>query len=420
VTVVAVGLTLRILFALTVAAERPIPGDAQYFREMAATLAAGDGFTKLTDSAETRLPTATHPPVFSVLLGAGEVVGVSEPKGQRVLVSIISAAGIACVGLVGRRLAGDAVGLAAAAIAALHPLWIQPAGMLMSESVYLVVVPTALLLALRTFDTRSAGWALATGAAIGVAALTRSEAVMLVVFLGAPVVLLAADPWRRRALLAAAVIGGALLTLTPWVVRNAVVFDSPVLSTNLGVTLEGSNCDDTYYGGRLGGFEVLCAYAGAGRALRSPPPGEHDVWPEDHVDAALREAAFRYVREERGRVPTVVAARLGRTWGVFAPRNNHDFDVKEGRDPGFQAAGLLVHPFVLGLGAVGAAAAWRRPDRARWVVLAAGPLLVTATSVLVYGSTRIRVAAEPSLAVLAAAGLVATSSWLIGRSGRSA
>jgi hypothetical protein len=414
--VVSVGLTLRILFGLTAAADRPIPGDAQYFREMAATLAAGDGFTKPTDVAQTRVPTATHPPVFSVLLGAGELVGVSEPQDQRILVSIISAAGIASVGLIGRRLAGDAVGLIATAIAAVHPLWVQPAGMLMSESVYLVAVPTALLLALRTVDTPSAVWAVATGAAIGVAALTRSEAVMLVVFLGAPVGLLATGSWRRRALLAAALIGGALLTLTPWVLRNAAAFDSPVLSTNLGVTLVGSNCDSTYYGKHLGRFDVLCAYGGAGAVLKSPPPGEHDVWAEDHYDAALRETALRYVRAERGRVPTVVAARIGRTWGVFAPRHNHEYDVKEGRDPGFQAAGLLLHPLVLGMSAVGVVAVWRRPDRARWAVLAAGPLLVTVTSVAVYGSTRMRVAAEPSLAVLAAAGLAAAWSWLDGRS----
>ncbi len=46
-----------------------------------------------------------------------------------------------------------------------------------------------------------------------------------------------------------------VVVLTPWTVRNWMVFDQPVLiSTNSGSAVAGANCAETYYGDQLGGW----------------------------------------------------------------------------------------------------------------------------------------------------------------------
>ena len=150
------------------------------------------------------------------------------------------------MGLLGRRLAGPPVGLVAAAIAALDPLWVQQSGFVISESIYLIVIPTMLLIALRCID-RPNLWDIAVlGILIGLATLTRSEAVDFVVFLGAPVVVLAVHRWRDRVLFGLVLVAGVGLLVGPWLIRNDLEMGAFILSSNGGDTLSGSYCPPTY------------------------------------------------------------------------------------------------------------------------------------------------------------------------------
>jgi len=121
------------------------------------------------------------------------------------------------------------VGLAAA------PILIRSVDSLMTETLTLFFTTIATLAAVEVFKgRRSLGWALLSGAMIGLAALTRPPFAYLL-----PIVALATFPlvmrnsqrWRGVAVLAAFLLGGVGV-LTPWIVRNAVVLGHPTMTSD--------------------------------------------------------------------------------------------------------------------------------------------------------------------------------------------
>ncbi len=150
------------------------------------------------------------------------------------------------MGLLGRRILGPAAGLAAACFAALGPLWIQPSGKVLSESVYLVLVPIVLLASLRCIDRPTYGRFAVVGLTIGLAALTRGEALTLVVVIGIPLALFASPPWRNRAQLGLVLLGAFTLIVGPWFVRNEIQMGGLTLSTDSGTTLVGAYTPATF------------------------------------------------------------------------------------------------------------------------------------------------------------------------------
>ena len=91
----------------------------------------------------------------------------------------------------------------------LEPAWFQSPGVLMSESLYLVAVPGVLALAFWCIDRPSFVSFGALGVVVAAAVLTRSDAIGLIVLLGIPTVLLATKEWVRRGVLAMALVAGS-------------------------------------------------------------------------------------------------------------------------------------------------------------------------------------------------------------------
>src|SRR5205807_3574540 len=133
--------------------------------------------------------------VVSLLGGTGELA-------HRSLGALLGAGTIVLIGLLGRRVSGERVGILAAAIAAVYPILVAADGALMSETLYGLLIAAALLVALRLLD-REPGLPLAAalGALVGLATLTRAEALLLLPLLAWPV---AARAQARRLLLAGA------------------------------------------------------------------------------------------------------------------------------------------------------------------------------------------------------------------------
>jgi hypothetical protein len=420
--IVLIAIVARVLFIARWAWKAPLRGDPLFFQQSAARLAQGHGYLNQSLSNGTLQPTAVHPPAFSFLLAGLDLAHVQSVDAHRVAMAVFSSIGVMAIGLVGRRLAGPGVGLLAAAIAALDPLWVQWSGFLMSESLYLVIVPTMLLFAVRCLDRPNRVDFLGLGVLVGIATLTRSEAVDFVVLLGVVVVVLTTSRWRERMVFAAVFLVGVGLLLLPWLVRNEIQMGSLTLSTNEGLTLSGS-----YAAGTLspsspdyGGFDNNAQFGEAAILVKFGKPPDHGAqWTEVTLSDALRSWAITYARGHVSDLPGAVLAREGRVWGVYAPGSELAFDDTEdltgayGPKQAEQIVNWVLLPFAL----LGAVILGRRSRRRLLVVLV--PVVVVALNAAVfYGSTRLRVAAAPSIDVLAGIGALWVGCRLLfGRSG---
>jgi len=257
---------------------------------------------------------------------------------------------------------------------------------LMSESLYGLLVALALLAAYRLRDMPGWGIAMALGALLGLAALTRGEALVLLPLLALVLCLGERAPWRRRLLRFAAICAGAAVVILPWTVRNWTAFDRPVLiSINGSAVIAGANCDEVYSGENMGFWEVECA-GGVPRSFSEPEKA--DVWRERGVDYAL---------DHPGRLPAVGAVRVLRVWDLWQPWRQ---TLSEGRDRTVQALGTVMFYLLVPVAAWGLVLLRRRG--APLTILMAPPVAVTLSALLGYGLPRFRHAAEIPLVVLAA------------------
>jgi hypothetical protein len=261
------------------------------------------------------------------------------------------------------------------------------------------------------------------GAAIGLAALTRSEALLLVPLLALPAVWLGAP--RGARLRPALVIGAGCLAVTvPWLARNWIEFDRPTaISTNEGGLLAGANCDRAYYGELIGSWSCFpsspmgpkkCdpAYVRRNRLRRRPgitylqgacfpvPPDAQDR-NEAIVSSRLRKRAVDYAGDHAGRIPAVASVRLLRTWELWDPHDHGNVEAFFGdRNPRYNRWAQRTTYVLMLLAIAGAVVLRRRREPLR--LLLSLPLLVSLVVVASYGSTRFRAAAEITLVLLAA------------------
>ena len=383
---------LRLVYALAVApATAGGIDDGFWYQEVARSVARGDGFKvpfgSVSEGTFQHLPTAEHGPLYPALLAGAIKIGVTADAALRALGALFGVVTVAAVGLIGRRLGGDRLGLLAAGIAAVSPLLIAADGALTSETLYGALIALALLAALRFAESPSARRAAVLGVAIGLAALTRSEALLLLALVALPVA-------RRSGRAAIAALACTALVLTPWVARNWSVFDRPLLTNNEGDVLAASNCDSTYHGPNLGSVELICLAPASGTEAQKA-----SLW---------RRQGLGYARDHAARLGVVVPVRLLRTWGLYQPFRSA---VERSRSAWVTKAGVLFDYALFALAAAGVATLRRR--RAELLVLAAPVVMVSLAAMATYGAVRFRHAAEIPLALLAAAGLL----WLAERSG---
>lgn len=388
--ILAGALAVRLVYTIAgpgnAYSEGPL-GDFFFFHTIANLIADGHGFIAPYTLEELGRvePTAEHPPLWPLVLAAASEIGGNGLLSHRLVGVPFGVATVGLLGLIGRRLGGETAGLVVAAIAACHPLLIGADGSLMSETLYGMFVAGALLLALRLLERPALGNAAALGVAIGLGALTRGEALALLLLLVAPVAWLATEGARGRLKLAAVAVGAAVLVMSPWIVRNWTTFDRPVLtSTNDSTVLTGANCDATYHGRDLGWWRVDC---------RSPISRRNEA----EQAAIWRREGLEYARDHADRLPVVIPVRLLRTWGVYQPRRM--IDEAEGRDRTMEALGTIVYFLLLPLAVYGAILLRRRRGPL-WVLLVP-PAVVTIVTVLGYGYPRFRHSADLVIVVLA-------------------
>jgi len=418
--IVVFALALRVVWVLMARRDFALHGDDYFYHWQANALADGMGFVnpfawKALGHVD---PSAAHPPLYSLYLSVFSWFGFATPLAHRLASCLLGAGGVLLVGLAGRRIAGPRAGLLAAGVAAVYPmLWIND-GMLTSESMYVLVIAGMILAAYRLWDSRTWLNAGILGATIGLASLTRPEAIVLVPFLGLPYLFARGAEVKRRVALFLVIGAACLVVILPWWVRNITTFEKPTfLATGNGSVLQIANCDSTYSGPLLGYWDIQCAIAdrppanAEQRALQknTKVPGlvyliAQDPRDESIPDATARSKGLHYIRDHLSRAPVVAAARVARVWGVFRVQQQVDFDVffeRRGRVPSW--AGTLMYYALIPISVYALYTMYqrRRPISPMIAIFA----MVTVTTAISIGITRYRVGADVALAVLGGVGL---------------
>jgi 4-amino-4-deoxy-L-arabinose transferase-like glycosyltransferase len=387
--IAAAGLAVRLIYVLALTPHLRGLGDATYYHELANALGDGRGFVDPGNGTATAL----HPPLFPLLLAIPSAFGLDSYQAHRVVVALIGTVTVVGAGLLARHVAGERVGLIAAALAAVSPVLISADGAVMSETLLGLLVVLCALAAYRLRERPSLKRAALLGVLIGLAALTRGEAILLVPLL------LFAVPRGKRLL----VVATCAVVLAPWTIRNLTTFDKPVaISTNEGNLLAGANCDSTYRGRDIGSWDLECV---------RPGPIED----ESRTGARLRRDGLDYAGDHLDRIPLVIAARLARTFELLQPIRQAQ--AAEGRAQGLEIAGAVWFFLLLPPAAYGALLLRRRGIPLSPLLAPLG--LVLAATVIGYGVPRFRHPLDVVLTVLAAVAAGGLTSRLRRSAGRS-
>jgi len=384
-------------------------GDAFYYHFQANLLVSGKAFVQPYDFLllGRNVPGADHPPLFTLVLALASVLGLKTFFSQVLWTCAVGALGVFLIGIAAREVAGARVGLIAAGIAAFYPVFVINDGAVMSETLVSATTALVLLCYYRLWRQPSYGRALWLGLSIAAAALTRPEFALALPLLVLPLVFRKwkGQPVGRRiglaAVLSAAVLGG----IAPWWAYNSTRFTDQVpLSTQLGTTLLSANCDSTYYGPRIGYWAFSC-----GQQLGVHLNAKDDPSVQDNQ---MRSVAVSYIRKHESRLAVVMAARVGREFGLFAPAQQVDLE--------WQALGRPRLPAFVGLGAYYAVALMALPGavilrRRKTSLLPMGVILVDTVLVCLatFGQTRYRSSFDVVLVVLAAVTLEELWPWRI-------
>ncbi len=219
-------------------------GDAFYYHWQANALAKGSWFIDpflwhFRNGVER--PSATHPPLYVIYLSLWSRLGLDSVTWHRFASCFLGIAAVVIIGLVGRRIGGTTVGIVAAAIAAVYPqIWISD-GMLLSESMAIMMTAIALYAVYgfaRRPTMRTAVW---MGLACGITALCRTELTLLFLIVVIPLALLARDhSWRERIKMGVVACLMGVVTVGPWIVFNYTRFEEPTTMTSAtGAALVG-------------------------------------------------------------------------------------------------------------------------------------------------------------------------------------
>lgn len=409
-TISAAALVIRVGYVLLVRQDAGVGGDAIYYHFGANLLADGHGFIVPLEFARgLTLQAADHPPLYLLWLALPSVFGFDTPVWHMLWSCLLGTSTVVVIGLAGREIAGPRVGVIAAGLAAIYPnIWSHD-GFLQSETMAILAASVAILFAYRYWHRPSLGRLAALGGVCGVAALTRSELLLLVPLVVVPLALLTRTIDLRKKLQWLLVSGIAtVVVLAPWVGYNLSRFEHPVfLSTGYEVTLLTASCDTTYYGSLIGYWSQECGIATPRKADQSQKA------------LAYRRAALDYISANKTRVPVVVLARWGRITGVFRPAQQARLDhLVEGRERWLAWSSLSMFYVIAPLAIFGAFVLRRR--RVPVFPLVALPAIALIAVTLTFATNRYRAIAEGALVILAAVAIDAGVRWLCTRRSRSA
>jgi len=318
--ILVIGLASRV--AVTIHggwATPPVPGsDASEYDEYAWNLIQGRGYSGVSpdvnqpDGRALEHSTAYRVPGTSVFwAGLYEVFG-HRYNVVRISQCLLDTLTILLLYGIGRKCFSDTVALLSAALYAVWPMAFQYSSQLGSEPLYAFLFCCVLLASLRFAEHPSWSRSIAAGVLLGLALLTRGNAVLMVALL---------VPWSvwqfrktpRLMVRGLAISFVALVVLTPWTLRNYSVFHAfiPFETGGGDVALGSYNrivaSNPLYYGYWVYPTSELPEY----RAQITAPNNEVV---RDHVETQL---AMQWARRHPEKWWYLAESRFRRSWTPF-------------------------------------------------------------------------------------------------------
>gem|GEM_PF-84303 len=341
----------------------------------------------------TEMATAAHPPLWPFILSISSRLGFKSINEHRMIGLLFGSFGVVLIGLAGRELFGERVGVTSAFIAAVYGfLWLNDWS-LMSESLVTVFVPLMTIVAVRWWRHPTLRLAVLIGVLSGIGGLLRTELLAYGPLLVSAALIGRRMQWKTLLRDVGVVITICLAILAPWLIRNMTSFAKPIYLSPTGTLLAQTNCEAAYYGPKKGYWERFCAEP-------EPMAADGSLLDESERDAAKRDRATDYISNHKTRLLVIAPLRTLRMFNLYDPIGTARFDINvENRDFRQTMVALAEYYVVLLLAAAGTIFAWRRRLTLFPVLL--WPALVAVVAAASLGNNRYRLCAEPSLIWLA-------------------
>lgn len=405
--VLLTALTVRTAAMLALGGQMDDNPNVDGYAKLAENLAQYGVLGRVTRTDEGRVvrhPSAYRPPLYPVLLGLTAVDRRGELRLRRVAVLhvLMGAATTMLVWQIAIRCGLGSWALAAAAVTLLDPLLLNQAALVMTETLATLLVAAALWFCCLRRQQGRPRHDVATGLALGLAALCRPS---FLPWIGLLLLWEAVRFWRegdRDQLGRLAVVGVVVaLTLAPWTIRNAKQLGRATpTTTHGGYTLLLGNNPDFY------------------RHLNEAPWGS--VWDASQLDRErmqwMREHDMDEVAADRDSYTKAIDAitaepgdflysslvRLGRFWSPLP----HQLSPDESRGRlWLRRLTSLWYDAVFVLAIVGLTVIPRRRLAGPWREGLLLALSLTLVHMVFWSNMRMRAPLTPFLSLLAAAGL---------------
>lgn len=395
--------------------------DPAIYLYSALQVACGRGYVALSGApcavSDTPHPTSYYPPGYPLYLGAQQWVLKQVGLGSHtlgvtgVVQSLMGGIAVLAVFVVGRRLGGRAVGVAAALVLAFWPNLVVYSGLLLSETLFVMAFAVSLAAVLTMNDQARWHWgrAVVAGGSFGLACMVRPQVLLTV-----PALALAwavsRTGWRQVLVRSAVLVVGVVAFSAPWAVRNFAVFGAFVpFSTN-----GGDNLCVGFHPGANGRFAIP-EYCDTGEFYTDSAAAEL------RRDKETRSRAVEWALEHPGELPALSAKKLWATYrtdadGLYAAVSFGSDQFLGGSYRTAQhvvdvAWGFLLAAALLGLGLTLARGWGRRRLDPTALCVVLSTLAGAVVPVLFFGDPRFKLGLAPLLAVLAGVTLTVGRRW---------
>ena len=402
----ALGLMLRVVLVWRTADLGTPILDEQQFVRLASSLLRGDGFGWGPGD-----PTSLRPPLYpGVLAALWWATGDGNLQAARMMQILLAALTSLTVYLLGRRVFNRHVGLVAAAVVWLYPSLVFFNMVMLTETLFTLLLTVFLLLAVHLVNRPTVAAGLLCGLALGLAALTRSVLWPLPLLLCPVLLVITRGPFRARMLATAAVLVGFVAPVGPWAVRNTMLQGVPtVVDTMGGMNLRMGNYeytpDDRMWDAVALGGDKSWVKGIETEFAHPPTEGEKEKW--------AQRKALAYMAAHPGITLRRALIKFADFWGL-------EREFLAGVARGLYTpprwfvlpASVLVALASAVLMIVGGMGIWlARPEYRQHVVLLLPIVMITAVHTIVFGHSRYHVPLMPIFALYGAALVLEPGRW---------